>query len=153
MLKRMAGSVAASLALAACATPAELQFDNQRTVFNNPYVPPVIDQRGIGPGCQPEQIRDLSCTPENVIYPGRGRLGYLGDGRTIRLTRAERRFLRERAEALQARVDVLDALKNGTPLPPGSPALPPALRSKNQPAPQRLPPPTPPPLGPQSDAP
>lgn len=136
MLHRLIGTGALVLTLSACTTPAELRFENQRTVFNNPFVPPVIDQRGIGPACEPEQLHEPACTPPNVIYPGRGRFGYLGDGRAVRLTRADRRFLRERGEALQARADILESLKNGAPLPPGSPALPPASSPPSQPAPE-----------------
>jgi hypothetical protein len=131
MLHRLIGLGALALTLSACATPAELRFENQRTVFNNPYVPPVIDQRGIGPACEPAQLHEPACTPPNVIYPGRGRFGYLGGGEVVRLTRADRKFLRDRAESLQARADVLESLKNGTPLPSGSPALP-----SSSPAPQ-----------------
>lgn len=136
MPQRLIGLGALALTLSACAVPAELRFENQRTVFNNPYVPPVIDQRGIGPDCEPEQVHDPACLPSNVIYPGRGRFGYLGNGTVVRLTRADRQFLRDRAEALQARADVQESLKKGTPLRPGSPALPPSSPPPNQPAPQ-----------------
>lgn len=141
---------AASLMLAACTAPAGLRFEDQRTVFNNPYVPPVIDQRGIGPACEPEQMHDPACLPPNVIYPGRGRFGYLGDGTAIRLTRKDRRFLRERAEALQARVDLLEALKNGTPLPPNPPGRPEVKPPVNPPSPPESPAPD---RGPMPDRP
>ncbi len=124
MFKKHAVLGVVTMLVTACTTPQGSRFEDQRTVFNNPYVPPVIDQRGIGPACEPEQLHEPACLPPNVLYPGRGRFGYLGDGTAIRLTKNDRRFLRERAEALQARVDLLEALKNGTPLPPNSPALP-----------------------------
>jgi hypothetical protein len=123
------GVLAAVLALSACASPRELGFNGQRTVFANPYVPPVIDQGNIGPRCDEVRIRRPVCTEGAILYPGRGRHALLPDGQVVRLSRAERRFLRERAEALRAQRDVFEALANGTPLPPGSPALPPDLRS------------------------
>lgn len=146
MLIRIAVLGAALFMLAACTTPAGLRFEDQRTVFSNPYVPPVIDQRGIGPACEPEQVNDPACLPPNVIYPGRGRFGYLGNGTAIRLTRKDRRFLRERAEALQARVDLLEALKNGTPLPPNPSGMPELKRPFNPPPSPELPAPDPGPI-------
>lgn len=123
------GVVTLVLALSACASPREPGFHGQRTVFANPYVPPVIDQGPVGPRCDEVRVRRPVCTEGAIVYPGRGGLALLPDGQVVRLSRAERRFLRERAEALQAQRDVFEALANGTPLPPGSPALPPDLRS------------------------
>jgi hypothetical protein len=122
------GVVALVLALSACASPREPGFHGQRTVFSNPYVPPVIDEGTIGPHCDEVRIRRSVCTSGAIIYPGRGSRALLPDGQIVRLTRAERRFLRDRADALQAQRDVAQALANGTPLPPGSPALPPEFR-------------------------
>ena len=110
------------LGLSACAGSSGLE--GQRTVFSNPFVPPVIDQRGIGPGCEVDAEPGSLCTSGGLIYPGRGRFALLGNGELIRLNRAERQFLRDRADALEAQRDVFEALANGTPLPPGSPALP-----------------------------
>lgn len=139
------GVVTLVLALSACASPREPGFHGQRTVFANPYVPPVIDQGPIGPRCDEVRVRRPVCTEGAILYPGRGSHALLPDGQVVRLTRAERRFLRERAEALQARRDVFVALANGTPLPPGSPALPPELRGGGQ---SPAPPPTLPPSAP-----
>ena len=136
------GVLAAVLALSACASPREAGLHGQRTVFANPYVPPVIDQGTIGPRCDEVRIRRSVCTSGAILYPGRGSHALLPDGQVVRLTRAERRFLRERAEALQAQRDVFEALANGTPLPSGSPALPPELRGGGQsstPAPTQRP--------------
>lgn len=110
------------LGLSACASGAGLE--GQRTVFSNPFVPPVIDQRGIGPGCEVDADPGSLCTSGALIYPGRGGFALLGNGELIRLNRAERQFLRDRADALEAQRDVFEALANGTPLSPGSPALP-----------------------------
>lgn len=118
------GMVALLLTLTACASPRELGFNGQRTVFSNPYVPPVIDSGTIGPRCDEVPVRRSVCTSGAILYPGRGSHALLPDGQIVRLTRAERRFLRDRADALQAQRDVFEALANGTPLPPGSPALP-----------------------------
>ncbi len=107
----------------ACTTPAEHRFENQRTVFNNPYAPPEIDQTGIGPDCDEQVLRDGRCGLDSLIYPGRGRFARDRNGNLVRLTRNERRFLRERREAIQSRIDVLESLENGTPIPPNSPAL------------------------------
>ena len=140
----MVGMVVSLMALSACASPRESGFHGQRTVFSNPYVPPVIDPGTVGPRCDAVPVRRSVCTSGAIIYPGRGRNALLPNGEIIRLTRAERRFLRERADALQAQRDVFEALANGTPLPPGSPALP---REQGGRAPT-APPPTPPPSAP-----
>jgi hypothetical protein len=137
------GMVALVLTLSACASPREPGFQGQRTVFSNPYVPPVIDQGTIGPRCDEARVRRSVCSSGAIIFPGRGRYALLPDGQVVRLTRAERRFLRDRADALQARRDVLQALANGTPLPPGSPAVPRELGGRGPSAP--TPPPAPPP--------
>ena len=139
------GVVTLVLALSACASPREPGFHGQRTVFANPYVPPVIDQGPIGPRCDEVRVRRPVCTEGAILYPGRGSHALLPDGQVVRVTRAERRILRERAEALQARRAVFVALANGTPLPPGSPALPPELRGGGQ---SPAPPPTLPPSAP-----
>lgn len=141
------GMVALMLALTACASPREPGFHGQRTVFSNPYVPPVIDQGTIGPRCDEVLVRRSVCTSGAIIYPGRGRTALLPSGEIVRLTRAERRFLRDRADALRAQRDVFEALANGTPLPPGSPALP---RDQGGRAPSAPPPPTLPPSLPPS---
>lgn len=123
------------LGLSACAGSSGLE--GQRTVFSNPFVPPVIDQRGIGPGCEVDAEPGTLCTSGALIYPGRGRFALLGNGELIRLNRAERQFLRDRADALEAQRDVFESLANGTPLPPDSPALPQNQRGS---APASLPP-------------
>lgn len=130
--------------LGACTTPAGFGFDEQRTVFNNPYVPPVIDPGTTGPRCDAVPVRRSVCTSGAILYPGGGRHALLPNGEIIRLTRAERRFLRDRADALEAQRDVFESLANGTPLPPGSPALPREQGGGSGP----VPPPTVPPSGP-----
>jgi hypothetical protein len=86
--------------LGGCATGDPLE--GQRTVFNNPYVPPQVDQRGIGPQCDVDIGRDATCIGGPVLYPGRGQGAVLGNGERVRLTRAQARLLRERAELREA---------------------------------------------------
>lgn len=116
-------ATAVLLVIGACTTPDELRFENQRTVFNNPYASPEIDQTGIGPNCEKQVLRDDQCTLDSLIYPGKGRFARDRDGNLVRLSRSERRFLRDRNRAIRARADVLESLENGTPIPPNSPAL------------------------------
>lgn len=118
------GVILSALALGACTTAAEPALHGERTVFYNPFVPPEIDQRGIGPQCDVDIGRDATCLGGPIIYPGRGRAASLGNGETIRLTRAQRRILRERAE-------LLEALRTMPPAPlPPPPVLPTARDSE-----------------------
>ncbi len=110
-----------SLALASCATGDP--FDGGRSVFNNPYAAPVVDNGPVGPECDESAVRRDGCFLDSLFYPGRGRYALDRDGNRVRLTRSERRFFRERNEAIQARIDILNSLENGTPIPPDSPAL------------------------------
>ncbi|MEE4315360.1 MAG: hypothetical protein V2I74_00100 [Erythrobacter sp.] len=105
--------LAIALALGGCATDAGLE--DQRTVFTNPLGPPEVDRRGIGPQCDVDFGRDATCLGTPLIYPGRGRHVLLGNGETIRLTRAQRRILRERGELLE---------RPRTPAPPPPPPPP-----------------------------
>ena len=139
------GLLATAFGLSACASQSGLGFDGQRTVFNNPYVPPVIEQGTIGPKCDERQVRRSVCSAGAILYPGRGRHALLPNGEVVRLTRAERRFLRDRADALQAQRDIFTALANGTPLPPGSPAWP---KGRGASPPPSAPPPQSPPPAP-----
>ena len=112
------------LGLAACNAAPVPGFAGERSVFSNPYVQPVIDQRGIGPGCEVDAEPGSLCTSGGAIYPGRGHFALASNGELVRLNRAERQLLRDRADALEAQGDVFESLANGTPLPPGSPAWP-----------------------------
>ena len=126
--------------LGACSSTPE-PLSASRSAFNNPYADPVIENGPVGPECQDGVIRDNQCWVDGIGYPlGRGFVR-TADGRIIRLDRNQRRWERERAEAVQSRKDALESLKNGTPLPPGSPALP---QNQSRPA---APPPPPPPSG------
>lgn len=116
-------TIVAALMVAGCASASPGGFGGERTVFNNPYAPPEIDQTGIGPECSEEVIRDQRCRLDSLIYPGRGRFARDANGNLVRLTRSERRLLRDRNEAIQSRIDIFESLENGTPIPPGSPAL------------------------------
>lgn len=129
-----------SLGLGACAAN-DGGLAGQRTVFSNPFVPPVVDARGVGPACDEDARTGSVCTSGGLVYPGRGRAALLPTGEIVRLSRAERRFLKDRADALEAQADIREALANGTPLPPGSPALP---RGQGNPAPPPPPPAEPP---------
>jgi hypothetical protein len=101
--------------LGGCATGDSLE--GQRTVFSNPYVAPVLDQRGIGPQCEVDFGRDATCLSGPVNYSRRGRTAVLEGGETLRLTRAQRRLVRERAELIEAR-------RNAPPMPPAPPPAP-----------------------------
>jgi hypothetical protein len=147
----MVGMVVSLMALSACASPREPGFTGQRTVFSNPYIPPVIDPGTVGPRCDAVPVRRSVCTSGAILYPGRGRNALLPNGEIIRLTRAERRFLRDRADALQAQRDVFEALANGTPLPPGSPALPREQGGRAPSAPPPTLPPSAPPMAARGD--
>ncbi|WP_299295789.1 hypothetical protein [uncultured Erythrobacter sp.] len=123
MHKGFGAIVVAALMVTGCARVPADGFGGERTVFNNPYAPPEIDQTGIGPKCSEEVIRDERCRLDSLIYPGQGRFARDANGNLVRLTRSERRLLRDRSEAIRSRIDVLESLENGTAIPPGSPAL------------------------------
>lgn len=101
---------AATLFLAGCATPDPLA--GERTVFSNPYA---LDRTGIGPQCDVELGRDATCLGAPLVYDG-GRYVRLGNGETERLTRQQRRILRERAE-------LLEVLRDQPPAPPPPPPI------------------------------
>ncbi|MBV7259636.1 hypothetical protein [Erythrobacter crassostreae] len=115
-------------------------FDSERTVFNNPYVKPELENGPVGPACDEGVLRDDNrCWIDGKAYPVSDRYGRDANGNLVYFTRDERRLYRDRAEAIESRQDVLESLENGTPIPPDSPALP-----ENQ----RMPPP---PVKPSSD--
>lgn len=113
--------------LGGCTTGDSLE--GQRTVFSNPYVAPVLDQRGIGPQCDVDFGRDATCLGGAANYGRRGRTAVLANGDTERLTRAQRRLVRERAELIEARRNALPPL----PAPPPEPVLPTAEPDSAQP--------------------
>jgi hypothetical protein len=117
MISARSGVIITALVLGACTTAAEPALHGERTVFHNPFVPPAIDQRGIGPQCDVDIGQDATCLGGPIIYPGRGRHISLGNGETARLTRGQARLLREREELLEALRD--------QPPPPPPPAAPP----------------------------
>jgi len=104
----------AALALGGCTTPDPRS--GERTVFNNPYALPPVDRTGVGPQCDVELGRDATCLGAPLVFDG-GRQALLGNGRTERLTRQQRRILRERAE-------LLEVLRNQPPALPPSPPPP-----------------------------
>jgi hypothetical protein len=108
----------AALALGGCATPDPLE--GERTVFNNPYGVPAIDWTGIGPQCDVELGRDATCLGAPLAYAG-GRHVLLANGATERLTRQQRRILRERAELLEVLRDQPAPPLPPAPLPPAPP--------------------------------
>ena len=112
--------------LGGCATGDSLE--GQRTVISNPYVAPVLDQRGIGPQCEVDFGRDATCLGGAVNYSRRGRTAVLANGDTDRLTRAQRRLVRERAELIEARQNA-----PVSPPPPPEPVLPTAEPASEQP--------------------
>jgi hypothetical protein len=107
----------AALALGGCSTPDPRA--GERTVFNNPYALPPADRTGIGPQCDVELGRDATCLGAPLVYAG-GRHVLLGNGETERLTRQQRRILRERAE-------LLEVLRDQPPAPPPPPPPPPPI--------------------------
>lgn len=119
MIAQSSGTLVIGLAtmlLAGCATPDSLE--GERTVFSNPYA---LDRTGIGPQCDVELGRDATCLGAPLVYDG-GRYVRLGNGETERLTRQQRRILRERAELLEVLRDQ----------PPPSPPPPPIAEDAEQ---------------------
>ena len=121
--------------LAACAKPDP--FAASRSAFHNPYSALLIESGPVGPACDEGVLRDERCWIDGVGYPTNGRFARLPDGSIVRLDRNQRQWERERREAIQSRIDVLESLEKGTPLPPDSPALP-----ENQSRPVPPPPPS-----------
>jgi hypothetical protein len=117
-------AVALLAGLSACATTTD-PFSAQRSISGSPYSALAFDTGPIAPVCEKGEYRDNACWIDGVAYPtSNGRYARLPDGSIVRLNRNERRWERERWEAIQSRKDVLESLKNGTPIPPDSPALP-----------------------------
>ncbi|MBU7579896.1 MAG: hypothetical protein KAF27_05420 [Porphyrobacter sp.] len=111
---------AAMLALAGCATPDPRA--GERTVFSNPYG---TDRTGIGPQCDVDLGRDSTCLGAPLIFDG-GRYVKLGNGSIERLTRQQRRILRERAE-------LLEVLRDQPPASPPPPSAPPIAETEERP--------------------
>ena len=111
------------VAFSACA-PTAMHFEDERTVFNNPYAPPELANGPVGPECSEGVIRDQRCWIDGVAYPLPGLFVRDSSGNLVRLSRKQRREVRERRESIQSRIDILKSLENGTPIPPDSPALP-----------------------------
>lgn len=124
---RTSSFVVLAALLSGCATGDSLK--GQRTVFSNPYVAPLLDQRGIGPQCEVDLGRDATCLGGAVNYSRRGRTAVLANGDTDRLTRAQRRLVRERAELIEARRNTPPPL----PAQPPEPVLPTAQPASEQP--------------------
>lgn len=120
------------LATSACTTTDP--FAAGPALFGSPYAAPVFDNGPVGPECDGGVIRDELCYIEGQAYPLYGRYARDVNGNIIRLTRKQRREIRAREAAIQSRIDVLDSLENGTPIPADSPALP-----QNQTGPGALP--------------
>lgn len=116
--------------LGGCASGDSLE--GQRTVFSNPYVAPVLDQRGIGPQCEVDFGRDATCLGGPANFGRRGRTAVLANGDTERLTRAQRRLVRERAELIEERRNTPPPLPAPPPAPP-EPVLPTAQPASERP--------------------
>jgi hypothetical protein len=100
------------LLLAGCAAGS---LEGERTVLHNPYAPAALDPEGIGPQCETSaRASDATCLGVPLTREGRGNaIGVpLSEGQ--RLTRAQRRQLRERAA-------LLEALRAPPPVPPPPP--------------------------------
>jgi len=137
----IAGTIAGATVLGGCSTGPANPFLTERSVFASPYVDPEIDKTGVGPDCPSDRLSTEGCWIDGLFYPGRGHYALDRNGNRVRLTKSERRALQARFETVQARIDVLEALESGQPLPPNSPALPSNTPSVPPPAP---PPPAPP---------
>ena len=97
------------LVLSGCATDS---LEGERTVFNNPYVRPVIDTTGVGPECDKARGRDATCL--GVPLTRRGEGSSVARPERTSYTRSQRRILMQQAELLKS-------LSN----PPSLPAPPP----------------------------
>ena len=122
--------VGAALALSGCASADP--FLGARSVFYNPYATLELANGPVGPACDERVIGDRECYLDSAGNPVYGRFARDQNGNLVRLNRNQRRIIREREEAIQARVDVLESLENGTPIPPDSPAL---RENQSRPAP------------------
>lgn len=106
MTVRLFSVLATALALGACAaSQTENRFTGERTVFDNPYVAPELDQRAIGPGSQGNELIGKDRWIDGLLYPGAGDIAYDREGNRVRLSRSDRRELRERYLALQAQAE------------------------------------------------
>lgn len=112
--------LAAALALAGCAGGDGLE--GTRTVFSNPNAAPVIDATGVGPQCDRARADDATCLGIPLGRKGEG--ARIGEQGIERLTRSQRRVLRERAELLRARTEEL--ARTPPPPPPPPPTADPA---------------------------
>lgn len=130
MKKQAVLGCVAAIGLAGCA--ASDPFGSSRSVFYNPYETQEIANGPVGPLCAEGVLRDNACWIDGVAYPTDGRFARLPDGSIVRLDRNQRRWARERAEAIEGTRDVLESLENGTPIPPDSPAL---RENQSRPAP------------------
>ena len=102
----------APLLLAGCAADS---LEGERTVFHNPYAPAALDPAGIGPQCETAaRASDATCLGVPLTRKGRGNAIGVPVSETPRLTRAQRRLLRERAE-------LLEALREQPAIPPPPP--------------------------------
>lgn len=100
----------APVLLAGCAADSS---EGERTVFHNPYALAALDRKGIGPQCETTaRASDATCLGIPLTRKGRGNMIGVPLAEGQRLTRAQRRLLRERAELLKA--------------PRDQPAIPPA---------------------------
>lgn len=90
------------LVLSACASyPAQDGFAGVRTVFHNPYTDPVVDDRMIGPDQERNAFGIDGRWIDGLFYPGVGRFAYDRNGNVVRLSRRDRRILRQRARDLR----------------------------------------------------
>ncbi|RNJ61839.1 MAG: hypothetical protein EDM03_09925 [Porphyrobacter sp. IPPAS B-1204] len=128
MITARSSMILAAILLGGCATSDGRPVE--RTVFNNPYSGLATDRTGIGPQCDVEFGRDATCLGAPLIYPGRGRNVSLGNGEIIRLTRNQRRILRERSELIEA---LRDQPQPRAPAPPPEPVLPTATDAGSKP--------------------
>ncbi len=131
---RLIAAASIALPLAACATSSpQLAFGGERTVFDNPYASPELDNGPVGPDQCREFPRNGGCYIDGLFYPGAGRFAYTRDGLRVRLSREERRAFRERARLigeqsqLNRQIAELDAERSPPTTPPPVPTAPPVM--------------------------
>jgi hypothetical protein len=114
--RKMGAATIAMMLLAGCATDS---LEGERTVFNNPYVRPVIDTTGIGPGCETARGRDATCL--GVPLTRRGDGSSIARPERTSFTRNQRRILRQQAELLKSLSNPPSLPAQPQPLPTAPP--------------------------------
>ncbi len=111
--------------LSGCASSSdELGLNGNRSVFHNPYSTPV-------------EIGEQDTGTSGLRYPGRGHYAYDEDGNRVRISRAERRLLRQRFRDVQDQIEINERVaefnaQNAGPPEPVPSAPPVAIQSARE---------------------